>query len=133
MKNGNTYIIPASPVRIYLRRILGSPHLPLQNNMRHVLRVRITDLIIGWVALMGDALPLRTNQRHAARERITDLVDIWGYCGTNRRHTLFDTCLVFDASHGHPDCQLHPGASQDLTSALYLHKQHIVGDIHAHT
>jgi hypothetical protein len=26
--------------------------------------------------------------------------------------------------HGHPGCQLHPGASQDLADALYMHKQH---------
>jgi hypothetical protein len=37
---------------------------------------------------------------------------------------MFDTRLLFDALHGHPGCQLHPRASQDLAATLYLHKQH---------
>jgi hypothetical protein len=28
---------------------------------------------------------------------ITDWITGWGHCGTNTRHTLFNTCLLFDA------------------------------------
>jgi hypothetical protein len=78
-------------------------------------------------------LSLRANRRHVARERVADLVDAWGHCGTNRRHTLSDAHLLFDAPYGHPSCRLDPGTSQDLAAVLYLHKQHKVGDTHAHT
>jgi hypothetical protein len=35
---------------------------------------------------------------------------------------MLDVCLLFNAQ-GHPSCRLHPGAGQDLTAVLYLHKQ----------
>jgi hypothetical protein len=43
--------------------------------------------------------------------------------GTNR-DTLLDVRQLFDAPHGYPSCQLHPGTSQDLIAQLYLHMQH---------
>jgi hypothetical protein len=63
-------------------------------------------------------LPLFRNLRRVSSYRITDLIDGWGHCGTNRRCAILDVCLIFDAPHGHPGCQLHPGASQDLVAAL---------------
>jgi hypothetical protein len=48
-------------------------------------------------ALMVARLPLRANRRCTAREHIADLVGAWGHGGTNRRRTLFDACLLFDA------------------------------------
>jgi hypothetical protein len=81
------------------------------------------------VALIGHTLgatriPLQSNPRHALWAHIADLTAGWGHCDTNRRHTMFDACLLFDALYGHPGCWLHPEASQDLAVALYLHKQH---------
>jgi hypothetical protein len=32
-----------------------------------------------------------------ARARVSNLVDAWDYCGTNRRHPLFDMRLLFDS------------------------------------
>jgi hypothetical protein len=84
-----------SLIRIDLRRVLGRAHLTLQSNLRRALRVCVTNWITGW-----------------------------GHCGTNRRHTLSDACLLFDAPHGHPGCQLYPRASQDLATVLYQHKKH---------
>jgi hypothetical protein len=72
----------ASPIRIHLRCAIVSAHLPLEINPERALRTHVADLI-------------------------TSL----GHYGTNRRHTLLDACLLFDAPHGHPSCQLHLGAS----------------------
>jgi hypothetical protein len=49
----------------------------------------------------------------------------WRHCDTNKRHILFDTHLLFDASHRDSGCQLYSVASQDLIVVLYLRKQHI--------
>jgi hypothetical protein len=71
------------------------------------------------VALIGDTRP-----RRALSERIIDLIASWGHCNTNKRCTLFDARLVLVPRPGQPDRRLHPEASQDLTAALYPHKQH---------
>jgi hypothetical protein len=67
------------------------------------------------------------------REHVTNLVDAWGHYVINRRLTLFDVRLIFDAPYGHPGCRLHSRASYDFAATLYLHKQHTVGDTHVHT
>jgi hypothetical protein len=69
-------------------------------------------------------LPLQCNLRSALRECATNLIVDCGHCSTNRRCTIFDTCLLFDAPHGHPSYRLHSEARQDLAITLYLHKQH---------
>jgi hypothetical protein len=74
--------------------------------------------------LMVAHLPLLRNLSHVLFYSVTDLIAGWGHYGTNNRRALLDTRLLYDAPHGHPICRLHPGASQDLTAALYLHKQH---------
>jgi hypothetical protein len=56
-------------------------------------------------------LPLRTNRRCTERECIADLVDVWGHFDTNRRHTLFDPCLLFDAP---PMTLVIPGCMLEL-------------------
>jgi hypothetical protein len=54
------------------------------------------------MALIRDALrvthlPLLINPRHSLAYRVTDLIVGWGHCGTNRRRTLLDAYLLFDA------------------------------------
>jgi hypothetical protein len=41
-------------------------------------------------------LPLRANRRRTPRAHVTNLVDTGAHCGTHRRHTLFEACLLFD-------------------------------------
>jgi hypothetical protein len=41
--------------------------------------------------------PITNNLRHALTARVADWNIRWAHYGTNRRHTLFDTCLLFDA------------------------------------
>jgi hypothetical protein len=40
------------------------------------------------------------NLRLALSLRVTDLIIVWGHCGTNRRHTLLDACLLIDLLMG---------------------------------
>jgi hypothetical protein len=69
-------------------------------------------------------LPLLRNLRCTLSLLVTNLIADWGQCNTNRRRTLLDVHLLYDAPHGHPGFRLHVGASQDLAVALYLHKQY---------
>jgi hypothetical protein len=57
------------------------------------------------MTLIGDTLrvarlPLRKNSRRALTSSIADLIASWGHCGTNRRHTLLDTHVLFDVPIG---------------------------------
>jgi hypothetical protein len=68
------------------------------------------------VTLIGDALriarlPLHKNQRRSLKTRVVDLIVDLGHCDTNKRCTMFDACILFNAHH--PVCGLNPGASQD--------------------
>jgi hypothetical protein len=89
---------------MHLRRTLLRERLPLIENLRRMLRTCVTDLIasLATVALIGDTLKvtrllLCANRRRPTRACVADLVDAWGHCGTNRKHTLFDGRLLFDA------------------------------------
>jgi hypothetical protein len=69
--------------------------------------VCVNDLIAGWapMALIQDTpgvtrLTLLRNLRHALSLSVADLIARWGHCGTNRRRTLLDACLLFDAPMG---------------------------------
>jgi hypothetical protein len=62
-------------------------------------------------------LLLRENWKCGLRVYITNLITGWSHCDTNRRHTLFDARLLFDAPR-HPVYRLHTRARQDLAVAL---------------
>jgi hypothetical protein len=75
--------------------------------------------------LVTACLQIEINPRRVIRACVADLIGSWCHCNTNRKHTLLDAHLLFDAPpNGHPGSQLHPEASQDLVAALYLYKQH---------
>jgi hypothetical protein len=57
------------------------------------------------MALIQDApgvtrLPLIRNPRCSLSKRVADLIADWSHCGTNRRHALLDTRVLFDAPMG---------------------------------
>jgi hypothetical protein len=78
-------------------------------------------------------LPLLRNTRRTLSYRITDLIAGWSHCSTNMSRSLLDVHLLFDVPHRNPGCWLHPEASQDLTVALYLHKQHTQIEIYIYS
>jgi hypothetical protein len=57
----------------------------------------------------------------------------WGHCDINKRRTLLDVRLLFNAPHGHPDCRMHLRASQDLAATLSGWRSHIHQHTHTET
>jgi hypothetical protein len=78
-----------------IRDVLRVMRLPLQRNLRCVIRARVADLIVGWGhrgtnrrRANGRASPVTKESEtrfNLARHRFDSRLD---YCGINRRHTL---------------------------------------------
>jgi hypothetical protein len=91
--------------------------LVLQSNLIRALRMCVVNLIVSWGYCdtnrrrIKDRAYLITYKSETHRKRSHRWFD-WrlGHYSTNRRHTLFDPCLPFNALHDHPSCRLLSGA-----------------------